>query len=353
MLSRCISHAARIGVFAVALSLVILPAQARQVMNRIEGELVSPTGSPPCAFCKIQLEDQMGRSGTTLTSGEGEFIFQNLKDDVYRIRISSDIYEDVSLPVKLNPEITQVTIDLRLRKSETNSFGPGGPVVNRHSTLEFQSKDVVDLYKKALRNRLKNNFEEAARQYESISQVAPQLYVAHLDLGLSYQAIGRLEDAEREFKVAHDLDSSTADPLIHLGEVYILRGEWGYAAAASVNAIRLDPNSPQPFLSLGLAFYCSGMPELAKDSLERALKTNPKLDQARLLLVNLYLKAHDDRGALEQLDLYLSRSVSRSRLAELSALRSQLKNGDSQKDETQVSVPIRIGSTTMRDACQN
>jgi len=286
-----------------------------------------------------------------LTSGMGEFTFRNLKENVYRIRVTARDYEEVSLPVMLTPETTRVTIELKLRKSETDLSGPGAQVVNRSTAMEFQPKEALDLYKKASKNRVKNNFEEAAHQYESIFEMAPKFYLAHLELGLSYQAIGRLKDAELQFQLAGDLDSSSADPLIHLGEVHILRGEWGYAAEASVNAIRRDPKSPQPYLNMGLAFYCSGMLDLAKDSLERALNASPKPMEARLLLVNIYLNVHDDRRALEQLDLYLSKTASRSQPADLSALRYQLKNGTSYGEKRHVSVPIRIGSTLMKDAC--
>jgi cytochrome c-type biogenesis protein CcmH/NrfG len=94
-------------------------------------------------------------------------------------------------------------------------------------------------------------------------------------------------DAERQFQIAHSLDSSDAEPLIHLGEVYILRKEWGWATAVSINAIRLNSKSPPPFLNLGIALYCSGILDLSQDSLEKALKRDPKIEEAHLLLINI------------------------------------------------------------------
>jgi tetratricopeptide (TPR) repeat protein len=171
-------------------------------------------------------------------------------------------------------------------------------------------------------------------------------------LGLSYEAVARLEDAEREFQISRQLDASSAGPLIHLGEIYILRREWGWATEASIGAIRLDSKTPQAFLNLGLALYCNGLPDLARNSLDRALDMDPKLDQARLLLVNIYLNDHNDRSALEQLELYFSKGAAHSRSAELASLRARLKSGTPHEDGIEASVPMSIGSIARKSACR-
>jgi tetratricopeptide (TPR) repeat protein len=260
-------------------------------------------------------------------------------------------YEEVSMTVNLNAEVTRVTIDVKPRKSETISSS-AQTVLNLSTAPESQSRDIVDLYKKALKSRQNNRFAEAAVQYESIAYLAPQLYVAHFDLGLSYEAVARLEDAEREFQISRQLDASSAGPLIHLGEIYILRREWGWATEASIGAIRLDSKTPQAFLNLGLALYCNGLRDLARNSLDKALGMDPKLDQARLLLVNIYLDDHNDRSALEQLELYFSKGATRSRSGELAALLAQLKSGAPHEDGLEVSVPMSIGPIARKSACR-
>jgi tetratricopeptide (TPR) repeat protein len=308
-------------------------------------------GKPTCSYCRVQLEDQNGSMGMTMASGNGEFHFSNLRQENYKIRVSSVDYEEVSMTVSINAELTRVTIDLKSRKSETVSSS-AQTVLNLSTALESQSRDIVELYKKALKNRQKNRFAEAAVQYESIAYLAPQLYVAHFDLGLSYEAVARLDDAEREFQISRQLDATSAGPLIHLGEIYILRREWGWATEASIGAIRLDSKVPQAFLNLGLALYCNGLPDLSRTSLDKALEMDPKLDQARLLLVNIYLNDHNDRSALAQLDLYFSKGASRSRSADLAALRAQLKSGAPHEDGLEIAVPISIGSISRKSACR-
>lgn len=353
MLKLCISSALQISVFSTLIAAANSPVWAQPISFGIEGKLVSPPGELPCSFCQVQLEDQLGGTGMVLSSGSGEFHFRNLSQDFYRIRVNNSGFEEVWMPVKLFSANTSIVIDMKPRKAQQSPATTGGQIVNLHTALEFQSRDVVELYKKAQKNRLSYKFAKAVPQYESITRTAPQLYVAHLELGLSYQALERLDEAEREFQTARELDPESADPLIHLGEIYILRGYWGLAADVSVQAIRQDPDNAQPYLNIGLALYCNGNLDLAKASLERAATLNSKLDEASLLLVNIYLNTHEESRALEQINMYFSKSSPRSRPPELSALRSQLRDGALQEYKVEIPVPLRIGSTVKKNACGN
>jgi Tfp pilus assembly protein PilF len=343
------------ALMAVALlAAIAMTARAQSNLFQIDGLLVAPTGRPHCGFCRVQLEDQLGASGSVLTDGNGEFTFRNLKSGVYRIRFSRTEYEDVTMTVSLNSEITHVTIDLKLRKPGEGAWTGNGLVVSAKSSMEFQSKEAIDLYKKASKNRLKNKIDQAMPQYESLIQKAPSFYSAHLDLGMTYQMAGRLDDAQREFQTAHLLEAAIAEPFVHLSEVYILRNEWTAAIAASTDAIQRDPHSADAFLNLGLALYCSGLFDLARDSLKKALNSEPKLAEANLLLINVYLQFHDWHDAREQIDRYLTENPSKvASRSTLSALRTQLRKGDVVKDDLQVPFPTHLGFTVRNGACRD
>jgi tetratricopeptide (TPR) repeat protein len=321
---------------------------AQSELFEISGTLTPPAGGTPCVYCQVQLEDMLGASRTTLTDGNGDFAFRNLKDDSFRIRVSLRGYEDVSLFVKLNSQKTRVAIDLKPLKSATV-----GQVLNVESAIDTQPKKAVELFRKATDNHRKNKTDEAMRQFEEVLRMAPRFFAAHQGLGMSYQALGRLVDAEREFQTARDLDGSSAEPLLHLSDVYLLRNEWGAAARISVDAIRRDPQSAAGFFNLGLALYCGSMFALAKDSLEKALSADPKMDQARLLLINVYLRLREGNRALDQINLYLERSPDRSQRATLSSIRAQLRKGSMPAEDFEVSFPIQLGETVRQYACRD
>jgi tetratricopeptide (TPR) repeat protein len=160
---------------------------------------------------------------------------------------------------------------------------------------------------------MNNRFAEAEAQYESLLRLRLN---STSDTSTWERLSGNWPSRRGSARIpnARQLDTSSVDPLIHLGEIYILRGEWAFAAEASVNAIRRSAKNPQPFFYLGLSLYCNGMPDLAKDSLWRAVDMDPKLGQARLLLANIYLNERDDRSALSNFDLYFSKGISKSGL---------------------------------------
>jgi tetratricopeptide (TPR) repeat protein len=170
---------------------------------------------------------------------------------------------------------------------------------------------------------------------------------------MSYQAQGRLAEAEHEFQTARDLNGSNSEPLLHLSDVYALRNDWGSSARASVDAIRRDPQSAKAFFNLGLALYCEAMFELAKDSLEKALSIDPKADQAQLLLVNVHLRLGDGKRALEYINLYLERNPTRPQRTSLSAIRTQLHKGLMPAIGFEISFPIRLGESVKPSPCRN
>jgi hypothetical protein len=68
---------------------------------------------------RVRVSWRVNWTGMTLASGNGEFHFVNLTDNVYRVRVNSADYEEISLPVLLTAGVTEVTIDLQPRKSQS------------------------------------------------------------------------------------------------------------------------------------------------------------------------------------------------------------------------------------------
>jgi tetratricopeptide (TPR) repeat protein len=326
-------------------------AVAQTETFEIFGTLVTPPGERPCAFCRVELESMLGASQIVLADGNGDFYFLNLKDDSYRIRVSVRGYEDVVQFVKINAPRARVTIDLMRPSSEGTRNA--GRVVNLGSTIEAQPKQAVELFRQASDNHRKHKTDDATRQFEDALRIAPQFFAAHQGLGMSYQALGRLAEAEREFHAARDLNGASSEPLLHLSDLYLLRNDWPSAGRATVDALRRDPQSAKGFFNLGLALYCEGMFDLAKDSLEKALKVDPKMDQAQLLLVNIDLRLRDGKRALEHINLYLEGSPTRSQRVNLSSIRTQLRKGLMPAVGFEISFPIRLGESLKPNLCRD
>ena len=66
-----------------------------------------------------------------------------------------------------------------------------------------------------------------------------------------------------------------------------------------------QPDSAFGHFLQGLSISSTGRPELAEKSLQSALQLDPKMPQAYLQLVNLYLQQKRTPEAISQLDTYL------------------------------------------------
>jgi tetratricopeptide (TPR) repeat protein len=99
--------------------------------------------------------------------------------------------------------------------------------------------------------------------------------VYHANLGGSYRALGRWEEAEKAYSAALELESDNAQYHDMLGYVYYKSGDYDRAAEKCSEAIRISPGVPTYASHLVLACGKIDNPEKAKFLLESASKYNP------------------------------------------------------------------------------
>ena len=335
------------------LAIYVLPMHAQDGRFHIVGKLQLPTGTTSCERCSIELQDRYGQS-QTITSGilDG-FSFANLTEGVYFLQVRSNDFEDTRQVVTVSNEPTRVSIDLQL-KGRDRVRGPlAGQVLDQSALLESYPPKVIELYEQAVKRMRKDDTQEAILLFEDAIRIAPSFYAAHNGLGNSYQSMRRLDDAEKEYRAAALINSSSPDPLIQLADVYMLRNEWESAIKASVEAIQRDPQSAPAFFNLGVSLYCAGGMEMAENALRKALEFDPKKDQARLLLINVHLKLGQQDNALEEINRYLSASPRGGERSQVSALRSRLRDRNRSKEGLEILFPLRLGPTVRSTACRN
>jgi tetratricopeptide (TPR) repeat protein len=108
-------------------------------------------------------------------------------------------------------------------------------------------------------------FEQAAKQYQkAIAQpILPQLKLgAYNNLGSILQGIGDLENAEKLYQAALNIDPNFAVGYYNLGMLWKARGRFTEAIAAYQQAIKINPNYGSAYQNLGVVFLKLGkMPE--------------------------------------------------------------------------------------------
>ena len=79
-------------------------------------------------------------------------------------------------------------------------------VVDASELLDQYPPKAVDLWKKSIADRKKGKDDKAIEKLEAAVKIAPNFFQAHNDLGVLYNKMNRLEDAEKHLVQAHELN---------------------------------------------------------------------------------------------------------------------------------------------------
>jgi Flp pilus assembly protein TadD len=98
-----------------------------------------------------------------------------------------------------------------------------------------------------------NQLDEASQALERAVELDPRTPSARGALAVSYELLGRTEEAERAAAEAWQEEPEGAYWANNLGVLQLARGDWSAAEVSFQAAIELDPQDPAPRNNLGLA----------------------------------------------------------------------------------------------------
>lgn len=136
---------------------------------------------------------------------------------------------------------------------------PAPPKTTQKPPLEIAK--AQKLFEQALRDQQAGRSANAIAGYEEVIRLAPNVYPAHMNLGLVYRQLGQLAQAEESFKRAAGLEPKNALPRAQLAFVYLTLRRYPEAKAEAARAVALDPKNSQARQALGAAH--AGLKEIA------------------------------------------------------------------------------------------
>lgn len=138
-----------------------------------------------------------------------------------------------------------------------------------------------------------NRFETALEAFERALKVDHRPWRVHNGLGLTLEAMGRADEAERHFREAVRLHRGDgrpdADPRIDLGAFLFRQGRLE-EALVPLRAVARDRPSARANFELGRLLFQLGSLEEAKTHLERAVAEDPGHAPTHLLLAKVYFR---------------------------------------------------------------
>ncbi|HEX3560162.1 MAG TPA: tetratricopeptide repeat protein [Pyrinomonadaceae bacterium] len=274
----------------------------------IQGHIVSPTGKLPDTRIRVTISGTNSTPRTATADSDGNFTFSGIEGGPYDLVIDAGKeYETAheSVYVDAGKPIYNVPIYLRL-KPEANP------------ALASVPKPALDLFIKALDAEHKNDNDKAAALLnEAVAQYA-QFGLAHNELGMLYFKTGQLDKAVEEFKAAEKLMPDDSQTQMNYGLALLEKKDYAEAEKQFRRAAKKMDKSAQLHVYLGVSVMRQRGtdPNEAQAKLaeaEREFQQSIKLGgdpagRAHYYLGGIYWSRHDNKKAVEELELYLRQS---------------------------------------------
>lgn len=123
--------------------------------------------------------------------------------------------------------------------------------------------------------------EIALAEYQLATEQESDFPEAHLNLGISLAAQGRLSEAIEEFQVACQQDPDDAQCSYELACALLETGKVKDAILQLRKAVKKDPSYQPAWLSLGICYFKQGFPVEAKTALLKAIELDSSDKKAR------------------------------------------------------------------------
>jgi tetratricopeptide (TPR) repeat protein len=282
--------------------------------GRVIGQVRVVRGDFPSHAVMVELQLHGATVTSMYTDGEGRFGFYELQSNLYHVIVNDADYYPVDEQVNLNLMESQFAMaQIQLRPREKKNADPLDKQVAGSNpfivdTAEYNKrfpKKAVKEYDKGLEAEQQGKKDAAVEHYEASLKVAPDYYPAHNNLGILYLGDSDFKSAEEQFRDAVRLDQNEAQAYFNLSNVLILTRRFAEAQITLAQGLQRRPDSAFGNFLQGCLYDQTGMLSAAENSLENALRLDPKMPQVHLQLVNLYLQQNRRPDAIKQLQAFL------------------------------------------------
>jgi Tfp pilus assembly protein PilF len=275
-------------------------------IHSIQGKIYLPSGQRAGAGITVRLEGNVIGSRRASTDLDGTFIFHSLPAadysvvidggaDYEMVRESATIYGNTG-NVGLSPSGQTIMLDIHLRPKGTPAAGsfPGVP------------KPAVDSYKKGMEFVRSGDTKKAVEQFYSAVTAYPRFPEALYELGQQYMKLTQWEKARGTFEELIKLKPNESDPHANLGMALFNLKKLDDAEKELRESIRLNGKVATSHYYLGLTLVALRHYADAQAEFEATVANGGEnLPQAHKYLGGLYMSAHKNKEAADELEKYL------------------------------------------------
>jgi tetratricopeptide (TPR) repeat protein len=268
------------------------------------GQVVDEQGKPlPGVKVELQFTGKERQTFVRTTNDKGGFIQVGLPSGPYTIRFSKEGY---------NPALHQTTITAgglteiptaTLKAAPKAAPAPPGEALPSGAEV---AKEIQETYAKAMEATGAGRLDESEALFKQVLEKAPDLAVAHYNLGYVYTKKKEWPAAEAEFKKAIELQPDRSDSYAALSALYEATGRSAEAVQLLTGASeRFAGDAAFQYVS-GIAYLNAGESARAEAALRKARELDPGRVEALYYLGTLAVGAGRIDEATSQLEAYVA-----------------------------------------------
>lgn len=183
-------------------------------------------------------------------------------------------------------------------------------------SVEWNPASVLGWYYLGRTKYNENRFEEAIVAFQRCLKLDDKHVKAEDNLGLSYQALGRLDDALQAYRNAIDWQSDAKvknpGPFIDIGGLFLETNQPEKAVEYLQKALEIAPDDPKAHQQLGKAYFNLNNLPKALVELEKAVQLAPNNAPVHYILAQVYRKQGLGEKAKGEFDRYTKLSATHS-----------------------------------------
>lgn len=196
--------------------------------------------------------------------------------------------------------------------------------------------DAKHAYEKGRKAFDQQKFADAEKELNKAVKIFPGFATAWSLLGDIHQQQKQLDEAIKDYQQALTADPHFVNPCFGLALVAIQQKRWQDAMQFTDQVIHMNPAAfPVAYFYNAVAAYNAGKPEVAQESAKKfkTLDTDHRHPDVYLLLGQIYIKAGDYPGAIQEMRDYLTIAPNAENAAEVRAALKRLEDASVAKQQ--------------------
>jgi len=262
-------------------------------INTIQGRVVFPDSGSKRV--RVKLDSINFVSQSSQTDDDGVFHFNSLEAGAYTITVDAgNEYETA---------VERVNID---REASRGGRFVNVPIFLKLKPYSSIPQPAIDAYRKGQESARGGNHKKAAEQFSNALVIYPNFTQAMSELGLQYLNLNQMDKAAEMFTALLKLTPKDSATQLNLGISLFNLKKFAEAESHFRESLNLNSKMPTTHYYLGMTLVTLKRYDEAQQELELAISNGGEnLAQAHRYLGGLYMSAHRNKDAADELEKYL------------------------------------------------